>query len=241
MVYASAQSIINKASVMLGLGEQATPYTSTDDLVVQLRGLLASAGNDLVREHEWAHLRLQHTFTTVASQDTYALPGGFIRFVNQTQWNRSSRLPLGGPVTPQGWQLLKTLNVVAAVQMFFRTKGANLILHPVPAGAYDIALEYVTGAWVDTDLDGLGDEETPAADSDVLLLDSQMLVHRLRRDFQEAKGFDSTAANRAYEDALALAKGSSEASPVLNLNHSPYNRARLLDGSNVPPTGFGGV
>jgi hypothetical protein len=239
MGYRTAQQIVSQASSLLGLGAQATPFTAADANVQQLCAILASAGEDIVREHEWAHLRLQYTFATVPNQDTYSLPASFNRFVNQTQWNKTSRLPLGGPVTPQGWQLLKTLNVVAAVQMFFRTEGANIILHPVPSGIFTIALEYVSGYWVDTNGDGVGESGTPTADANTLLLDSQMLVHRLRRDFQEAKGFDSTASSEAYEKALALAKGSTEASPVLNLNHSPYNRARLLDGSNVPPTGFG--
>jgi hypothetical protein len=66
-----------------------------------------------------------------------------------------------------------------------------------------------------------------------------MMVHRLRRDFLRIKGFDSTAATEDYDKALERAQGSAEAAPVLNLNHSPANRARLLDANNLPPTGYG--
>lgn len=241
MGYKTAQEILSRAAVRLGLGEQSEPYGSTDQNIIQLRGMLADAGQDLIREHEWAHLRTQYEFITTSGEDTYTLPADFNRWVNQTQWNRTSKLPLGGPVTPQGWQLLKTLNVVAAVQMFFRTEGSNIILHPEPSGAFTIALEYVSEYWVSDDGGTTRNSATPAADNDVLMLDAQVLIHRLRRDWQEAKGFDSTSASNAYEAALSFAKGQTEASPILNLHHSPYNRARFLDGSNVPPTGFGGT
>lgn len=238
MGFLTAQQIINRASILLGLGSQDTPYASNDANVAMLREMLASGGEDLVREFEWAHLRKQCDITAVAGTDNYTLPADFNRFINQTEWNRSSKLPLGGPVTPQGWQLLKTLNVIAAVQMFFRTKANTIILLPVPAGEYDLALEYMSGYWVSDDGD-FGTTNTPTNDTQIILLDSQMMVHRIRRDFLEAKGFDSAAASNAYEAALTVAKGNDEAAPVLNLNHNPYNRARLLDGSNLPPTGYG--
>jgi hypothetical protein len=142
-----AKDVINRAAVLLGLAAEDSPFGSSDPNFVQLRTMLASAGSDLVREHDWAFLRRQYEFTTEPGLDTYSMPGDFIRHVNQTQWNRTSRLPLGGPVTPQGWQLLKTLNVVAAVQMFFRTKGLSILLHPVPDGAYLLAMEYISGFW----------------------------------------------------------------------------------------------
>lgn len=239
MGFMTAQQILNRASILLGLAPQSSPYGSTDTNIVLLRELLASAGEDLVREFEWAHLRTEFNVTTIPGQDTYTLPVDYNRFISQTEWNRSSKLPLGGPVTPQGWQLLKTLNVIAAVQMFFRTKADTFTLLPVPAGAYDLALEYLSGFWVSTDGGATRTSNKPTAETDVVCLDGQMLVHRIRRDFLDTRGFDSTAASNAYESALNLAKGNDEDAPVLNLNHNPYNRARLLDGSNLPPTGYG--
>lgn len=239
MGYWTAQQVLSLASNLLGLGEQSAPFASVDANVVQLRGLLNAAGKALCREREWAHLRVQYSFTTTAGLDTYSMPGDFERWVNQTQWNRSSRLPLGGPVTPQGWQMLKTLNMSAAVQMFFRTEGPNLLVHPVPAGVYTLALEYMSGWWVQADGSSSPSGDTNTDPLDTLLFEPMMLVQRIRRDFLDAKGFDSSAASNAYEAAYAAAAGQDEAAPILNLNHSPYNRARLLDGSNVPPTGFG--
>lgn len=227
------------ASALLGLGEQSAPFSSTDKNVVQLRSILNAAGKSLCREREWAHLRVQYTFSTTASVDSYTMPSDFERWVNQTQWNRSSRLPMGGPVTPQGWQMLKTLNMSAAVQMFFRTQGSRLLVHPVPAGVYTLALEYMSAWWVQATGQNSPTGDTSTADSDSLLFEPMMLVQRIRRDFLDAKGFDSAAASNAYEAAFSAAAGQDEAAPILNLNHSPYNRARLLDGSNVPPTGFG--
>lgn len=241
MPYNRAAEILSDAALQLGLksAPMAEPFAETDQAIVQLRALLKSAGRDLVRRYQWAHLRLQYTFTTTTGVDTYTLPGDFARWVDQTAWNRSSSLPLGGPVSPQGWQMLKTLNVIASVQLFFRTKGSNLTLHPVPAQALDLALEYLSGWWVQADGESAPSGDEPTDNDDLLLLDSQLLVHRLKRDFQQAKGLDSTASSDAYEDALALAQGADSAAPVLSLNGPSYNRTRLLNGGNVPPSGYG--
>lgn len=239
MAYKTASEIISDAAVLCGLGAVTTPFASTDANVVQLRTLLKTAGRDIVRDFEWPQLRVRYNFSTVASQPSYTMPAGFSRWVNGTQWNTSSRIPLGGPVTPQGWELLQVFNLVGAVQLFFFTKANQIWVTPTPSSANTIALQYVTDYWIQPDGESAGTQDEPTDDDDVVLLDSQMMVHRLRRDFQRLKGFDSTAASEDYDRAYERATGNAEAAPVLNLNRQPYNRARLLDNSNLPPTGYG--
>jgi hypothetical protein len=239
MAYETVASVVSDAAQLLGLTSQeiATPLASTDPNVRQLLALLKSAGRDLIAEHPWSHLQVEYTFDTVADEDTYEFPADFDRHIDQTQWNRSATMPLGGPLSPEGWQALKALNVASGTQFYFRAKGPRLVLHPVPSSVQTVALEYQSRHWVQQDVDGTR-KDAPTLDSDLLLLDGQLLVHRLRRDFLQAKQFDSTTATNAYEDAIANARGNAPA-PVLSLN-GVAGRVRVLGAGNLPSTGWGG-
>ena len=105
MAWDTAGNIINDAATELGLqafqAKAADPFASTDPNMGQLCQLLKSVGRDLAKRREWTHLRAIHTLTTVEGVGWYALPADFGRMINQTGWNRTNRLPLGGPLSPQ--------------------------------------------------------------------------------------------------------------------------------------------
>jgi len=239
MGYDTAGTIINDAAALLGLPSVNNPFASTDPNFIQLCAMLKSAGRDMVRDFEWPHLRVRYDFTTTPSVVEYTMPEDFNRWVNQTEWNADSRLPLGGPVTPPGWELLSIFNIIGAFQLFFFTRGDRIIVAPTPESANTISLQYVSGWWVKPDGESAPTGDAPTDADDTILFDAPMMVHRLRRDFQRLKGFDSTATSEEYERAKERAQGNAEAAPVLNLNSSPLNRFRLLDNNNIPPTGFG--
>lgn len=242
MGFDTSTNIINDAAIQLGLWTEvvSSPYSSSDLLVVQLRSMLKSAGRDLVRDYQWTHLLKEHTFTTVGGQSTYNLPSDFQRILNQTEWNRTTRLPMGGPLTPQGWQFLTALHTVGTVQFFFRVEGDTLRMNPTPSAEATVALEYVSSYWVRADGASAADLDEPTDDDDTILLDSQMMVHRLKRDFLRAKGMDSSAASEDYELALARARSNDGAAPILSLNRRPLALFQPLNtNANLPPTGYG--
>ena len=130
MGYDTAGQITPDAATLCGLSPPTNPFTLTDPLFLQSVSLLKSAGRDMVRDFEWPQLRVRYNFATTPSVAEYAMPEDFDRWVNETQWNTSSRLPLGGPVPPNGWELLQVFNVVGAFQLFFFTRGDRLIVAP---------------------------------------------------------------------------------------------------------------
>ena len=93
----SVNDIINRVAVEIGLNKTTDPVASTDESFVQLRGLLDSAGQELVRLHQWQIMSGEFSFTT-QDGDTgiYDLPDDFAYMVDQTGWDRSSNVPLGG-------------------------------------------------------------------------------------------------------------------------------------------------
>lgn len=240
MAYETVADIVTDAAQLLGLqtGAISNPFASTDQNIQQLLALLKSAGRALVAEHQWSQLEAEHTFSTVAGQDSYAMPADFDRHVDQTQWNRDSQLQLAGPLGAQGWQALKTLNTASSVQFYFRTQGPTLLLHPEPSDVQDLALEYVSRYWVKSAASSVRDKDKPTVATDVLFYDSRLLVARLRMDWLRAKQFDSTAATAEYLDMLAAAKNASRAAPVLDIAGT-LRGPRMIGWENLPPTGWG--
>lgn len=240
MAYETVTSIISDAAILLGLKSEPVeaPFTSTDVNVRQLLVIIKSAGRDLLREHPWSQLQAEHEFSTVGGEDTYAMPAGFDRHLGQTQWNRSTSLPLAGPLSPRGWQAAKALNGSAGTEFYFRTQGAQLVLYPVPTSAQTLALEYLSRYWVQSSGAPAPDKDAPTADDDIVWFDGQMMVHRVRMDFLQSKGFDSSAASLAYESALSAAKGAVTTASVKSLNSGAARGG--LPAANLPGTGWGG-
>src|SRR5688500_4117237 len=105
----TADNIINSAALELGLLPSAVsnPFASTDPAILQLCALLNRVGRMLVRARPWSWLTKEYTFNTAGGTASYALPSGFDRMKDQTHWNRTTALPLGGPASPWSWQMMK--------------------------------------------------------------------------------------------------------------------------------------
>lgn len=152
MLLDTAGNIVNDAAVELGLEASSDPFTSTDANHVMLVKLLKSLGRDLWRERSWSHLQREHLFVTVSGTPNYSLPNDFGRMEPQTGWNRTNRLPLGGPMTEQEWQYLKARLVGVVFTVLFRPLQKQLWLYPDTStpGGYTIAFEYLSRYFTQT-------------------------------------------------------------------------------------------
>jgi hypothetical protein len=146
----TAANVINDAALELGLiaSAIADPLASTNQNIVQLRSLLKTLGHNLTRERQWSHLQKEKTITTVSGQSLYPLPSDFGRHIDQSQWDRTSQWPLGGPLSPQGHQLLKAQSSSGVVYKLFRTQQDKLLVYPTPTSAVTLAFEYISRWWV---------------------------------------------------------------------------------------------
>lgn len=241
MPYDSAVNILNDAAVELGLvaSDMADPYASTDANVVQLCRMLKGLGQDLARDYQWSHLQKQHTFDTADGVATYDLPDDYLRLIDQTAYNRTRQERLDGPLSAQGWQYLQALTAAGTVEFWFRLKGYEFILYPTPSSVFTMALEYVSNAWAQSTDAVAPDKAAPTTADDILWFDRRLLVCGLKLAFQRAKGFDSTAAQADFDEALARARGSDGAAPVLSLNYRGVLAQRLVGPGNLPDTGYG--
>lgn len=249
----TAGDLINQATLEMGLGKIQDPFASTDPMWQQLCAMIACVGQDLCMRNDWSHLRSEWKFTT-AQGDTgiYPLPADWIDMVPQSGWNRTNRLPLGGPLTTEEWQFLKAWQMNITFTVLFRRNTNELWLYPQPppVGA-TIAMEYRSSSWVipngvnpgNYNTLGIGGSDTPNNSGDICLFDPQLIVKGLKLEFKTARGFDNAAEkddfDRYYDRVLARA----DSAPVLSLNGPRMGipADRLIGNDNIPITGINGA
>ena len=241
--YDTAQNLINRAAIELGLGSSSDVFASTDPKYVQLRGLLNTCGQDLVEAFEWEYLRREHAITTVGATDTgaYALPDDFGYMINQTHWNRTDQLPMSGGMSAQQWQYVKGRGLAnTTIYISFRVFENEFHVFPddpVP-DAKDLRFEYISRYWVKLDGSASPDSDVVTANGDVVLFKPTMIVQYLRFKFLDAKGFDSASALGAFTKSYLQATGGNKGAPILSAGSS-HSGVPLLDHRNIPVSNYG--
>ena len=239
--YETAAQAIQQAALECGLVSGTNPYVSSDPAIVQMVGLLNSCGRELLTMREWQRMIVSYTIT-VAAGDTgfYNLPADYQRHIDQTDWNPSNRLPLGGPLTAQDYTYLLATNLASStIYISFREKDGQFVIlpQPPPVGQV-ITFEYISRYWVA--LAGAPTvlaQDTATAPDNVIMFDPLLIQKLLKLRFKEAKGFDTTAASQQFNNAIMSFGGQDKSAPVLSAARSrgfPY-----IDDRNVPETNYG--
>lgn len=233
----SLLTIVQDAADLLSLPRPPAVASSTNTQVRQLLALANREGHILSRR-SWRALEREATHTTVAAELQGALttlmPG--LRYpLNATQWNRTQQEPLGGPLTPREWQALKAFTVTGPYQDF-RIREGNFYLIPAPPAGETLAFEYVSNYWCQSE--GGTDQSRWAADTDVGVLDEELMTMGVQWRYLRAKGFDYSEEFTDYEMAVndALARDGNRR--VLRLDRDdvdPHPQIRAPIGSwNLP-------
>lgn len=211
-------SIVNSAQRRLGLDVSATVAGNADDTTTQLLALLSHAGEEMAEVYLWQALVKEATFTTLAAESQGAiatLAPGFGHIINQTIWNRTQNRPIPGAISPQEWQGQKSSSVSGPFAQY-RIRGGLLMLIPAPAAGESCAFEYKTLNWA-TDTTGATGKSSFTVDTDVSLLDEQMLVLSLVWRFKQAQGLDFSAELQMYENRLMNMMARDGGKPMLDM------------------------
>jgi hypothetical protein len=130
-------------------------YGSTNATATQIVALCNREGKTLEKEIRWAELVTEHTFVTVASTATYAMPSDFRAFGPMSQWDRTNSWRLNGPVPSLVWQWLKSgISVASGMNKWFMVRGAYLTIYPTPTVSDEtIAFDYYSKSWVTKQVD----------------------------------------------------------------------------------------
>jgi hypothetical protein len=198
----TALTIVQAACTRLGLTSPTAVFASTDDQIIQLRNLMNEEGDELSKAHPWTRLLTEKTFTTAAQAvQTGAVPTDFSWFMNNTMWNRTTRIKLGGPVSAEDWQTFQAISLLSIPQAAFRFRGGDVLIYPSPAAGQTCAYEYISTYWVS------GSKAAMTADTDTALIDESVISLGVRWRFLKAKGLDYAEDFRSYELAKAKAIG----------------------------------
>lgn len=239
--YETAQQCLVQAGIEVGLNITGDPYASTDPAVIQMRGILNSAGRELTKMREWQRMVVTYSFTTVFG-DTgfYTLPADYDRHIDQTDWNPTNRLPLGGPLSAQDYTYLLNTNLASStIYISFREKDGQFVVLPQPPPPGQVInFEYISRYWVCVAAaPTILAKDAPTQSDDVLMYDPIIIQKLVKLRWLEAKRFDTSAASEQFNNALGAQSGQDKSAPVLYASRSrsfPY-----LDDRNVPETGYG--
>lgn len=239
-------SILNRVAAEVGITPVVDPMASADPFFIQCRLLLLTAGEELLQAYPWEKLIRTHTITT-ADGDTgvYDMPADFAYFVNQTQWDETNRVPMGGPLSAQEWTYLKGRNLASqTLYASFRQSQGKFNVYPSPpAAGLTLSFEYISTDWVyDFDASQAAGEDVYIDNiedgADFPVFDKTLITRALKVKYLEAGGFDTTKAQADYNQIFAFLTGTDKGAPVLDAG---LNRAGipLLSSYNTPDTGFG--
>jgi hypothetical protein len=228
----SLLTIIQAVTGRLSLPTPTVVVGSTDRQVQQLYALANEQGLSLARAHEWQALTEEQNFaSTNGPEQIAAIPADFDRFVPNSFFNRTTRRPMTGPITPRQWQWIQAQPVYSTVYLAFRERGGRFLTAPSPPAGQECYYEYVSKNWAASNL-GVA-QSSFLADTDVSVLDEELQILGLRWRFLKAKGLDYAEDMQTYgievEQAMARDGGSS----MLSLAPQPVdlNRVNLPDGN----------
>jgi hypothetical protein len=239
--YETAGQIIRDAAQEVGIiiSDATDPFASTDPAIIQLCRLLTSCGRELLGNDRvmTKFIRtLVHVTPAnpVAADSTIDLPEDLGYLLDQTGWNPTTRLPLGGPMSPVNWDYLLYTNLAASViYVTFRiAQGKMNILPSPPPANTTLTFSYVSRYWV-------GDfaNDRVSSSDDVVNFEPIVIMKFLKLRFLEAKGFDTSAAAQQYMNAFESWVPKTSTSPVINI--SRRKGYPFLGNRNIPETGYG--
>jgi hypothetical protein len=237
----TANDIINRAALECGVLPSSDPIGSTDEVYVQLSGLLNSAGQELIELHPWQGLRKKFSFTTQAGDTgSYPLPDDFSYMVDQTGWDRTSRLPVGGPISSQMWAFLDGSTILEGpLYAIFQLLENKLQLYPrdpVPAGI-NISFLYQSRNWAQAQNTQITDDKVTTG-SDLVMFEPILMIKFLKAMFLSAKGFDSSTARAEFERMFLSRTGKDEGAQILSASGGGLG-IPLISNANAPWTGYG--
>ena len=220
-------AIVRAACAELSLPPPSAVVGGTGGTETLMLALANSEGRDLARRFGWQALTHEATFTTAAteSQGTLASIVGVsqsLRYIiNDTIWNRTTGEPVCGPRAPRTWQGYKAVTFSSPIYEY-RIRGNELLFIPTPTAGHTCAFEYISRYWC-TDSAGTTYRDAFAADTDLCVVDDELMLMGLIWRWRKAKGFDYAEEHLSYERQVADAMARDGTKPRLDLGGGTYS------------------
>lgn len=235
----TALVLIQSVMKSMSLTVPSTIAGATDKKTLQFWTLATDAGQKLSQnEHKWQVMNNEWLLPTVIGQAAYTLPSDFGSFFEDSQWNRTTRLPVLGGLSEMEWQMLKARNLAGTTfTLLFRVVGDQIVFMDTPTSVQTIALPYTSRGWVQDASNPATRKDNLENDGDIILFDPQLFKDQLKLRWYEEKGFDTTLVERNFQRTLARVAGADSPGRIISIGGGrdyPY-----LGMINVPDSGYG--
>jgi len=215
-------SMLQDVADEIGVARPTAIIDSTDQTVRTLLGLANKEGAELAERGPWQELITEETFSTANGTASYALStvgSDYDRMLNDTIWNRTTRRPVGGPLSPQGYQADQASGTNYPFGRF-RIQGGNIIITPTPTSVETVAFEYISDQWCQSS--GSVGQTAWTADDDTGKISESLMADGIIWRWLKRKGFEWEPDERAYQKRVDKALGRSGSAPTLGMA-SPKN------------------
>lgn len=228
----TAITLLQRAASSLGIVPPDTLHV-TDNQVRQLVQLANIEGQLLAKRHDWQVLSKEATFTTLATEIQASLATvapGLRSITNETMWNRTLNRPVFGPLSPSDWQMWKSAQIAGPYNEY-RIREGSILFFPTPVAGQSIFFEFVTRNWCKKSTGA--PQDVWLDDSDIGLLDEDLMLLGLIWRWKRAKGFDYAEEYATYERQVATDFGRDGSKPTIDMSGA----RRAFDPVVIVPTG----
>lgn len=236
----SLLTICQDAATACGFPSPSSIVGSSDKTAKQLLSLAIREGHYLSTKKDWSRLVSEHTFTLATADQDYALPADFRWIIPNTTYNRDDNRIVLNPISSQDWQFLKAWTSISGLTRRARIRN-NLIEFEETIAAADngktIAFEYLSSYWADTAAGGAKKSKF-TLDTDVSLIDEELVTLGLIWRFRRAKGLDFEDERAEYLAQLNVIKAADGGARTLSMNSSTAKSLSLTN-PNISDTGYG--
>lgn len=228
----SLLTIIQEVTSELGIRIPDTVVGNTDAQVVQLLALANRAGREVARRggRGWSSLVRSQTFTlTTGTEDQGAIQGTIVTdsdfkyYVPDTMWDRTTSMPVTGPLDSQAYQTLQAFPVTGPYFQYMFREDGHLYINPAPGSADTIAFEYVSSAWCEQSDGTARTSNKFEADTDKARLQEDLLILNIIYRWRRVKGLDYSEEFMDYERAVLDSLAKDGGKPKINLESADRN------------------
>jgi hypothetical protein len=234
--------LLNRVAAEVGLTPVADPWANEDQHFLQMRHLLQTAGEELTLAHIWEWQQSSHNIITQAlDTGDYDLPSDFMQMIDQTGWERTSNVPLLGPLSAQSWTCLLGRDLVTStIYASFRIKEGKFSLFPQPPpDGLDINFEYQSINWVSDGQPTPVLSATVSSGSETVLFDRTLITRYLKLKWLESKGFDTTKPQDDFNIVFGSLTAKDKGGQIVSAGNGAGGMAYLDTYRSTPDTGYG--